>query len=93
MLCLDIFGRLACEQRAFERAARLLGSAVALHEATGSDMFASPSDCADHERVLSTVRTALGDDVFAAAWAEGRAMTLEQAINCALSLNVDSQKP
>jgi hypothetical protein len=32
---------------------------------------------------LATARASLGDQAFAAAWAEGRAMTLEAAIQCA----------
>ena len=33
---------------------------------------------------LSCARSTLGDEAFAAAWAEGRAMTLEQAVAYAL---------
>lgn len=90
MLCLEIFGRVAFERGAPERAARLLGATAALQEATGEELFPSPLDRADHERVLSALRTRLPEDVFAAAWAEGRAMTLEQAIDDALSIGSDT---
>jgi hypothetical protein len=36
-------------------------------------------------RNLAAVRAALGEEAFAAAWAEGRAMSLEQAITLALA--------
>jgi hypothetical protein len=38
-----------------------------------------------HDRSVAAVRTALGEEVFAAAWAEGQAMPLEQA--CAYALD------
>jgi len=34
---------------------------------------------------LATIRAALGDEEFAAAWAEGKAMTLDQALDAALA--------
>jgi hypothetical protein len=33
---------------------------------------------------VTAVRTALGEEVFARAWAAGREMALEEAIRCAL---------
>jgi hypothetical protein len=42
-----------------------------------------------HDQVLAAVRTTLTADAFVAAWAEGRAMTLEQAVAYAL----DEQTP
>ena len=38
-----------------------------------------------HDQCTVTLRTRLGEETFAAAWAEGRAMTSEQAIGCALA--------
>jgi hypothetical protein len=38
----------------------------------------------NHECMEAAARERLGDAAFAAAWAEGRAMTLEQAIAYAL---------
>jgi predicted ATPase len=65
-----------------ERAARLLGAAQALMDTT--DVVIGPDDRVDVEHDLPTVRAQLGETSFAAAWAEGRAMTLEQAITYAL---------
>jgi tetratricopeptide (TPR) repeat protein len=41
-------------------------------------------DVADHDAAIQAARVALGDTAFATAWAEGQAMTLEQAVAYAL---------
>jgi tetratricopeptide (TPR) repeat protein len=64
-----------------EHAARLWGAAERLREASGLIMDAFERDT--HERALASAR-ALGEERFAAAWAAGRALTLEQAIAEAL---------
>ncbi len=75
------------QQRAeLERAARLYGAAEALEDS----MIARPEfgvfgDSAPRAPI-PVLRTRLGEATFAAAWAEGRAMTLEQAMTLALSL-------
>jgi len=61
-----------------EDAARLLGAAAVMRETTGSPV--SPFDRADYERDLDAVRAALGEEAFAAAWATGKTLSLEQAI-------------
>jgi len=38
---------------------------------------------ADFHASLAAARAMLGDDAFSQAWAEGQAMTLEQAVACA----------
>jgi predicted ATPase/Tfp pilus assembly protein PilF len=65
-----------------ERAARLFGAAEALREAIGAPL--PPSDRTEHDRHVATARAALDEAAFAAAWAEGRALPLEQAIALAL---------
>jgi hypothetical protein len=67
-----------------ERAARLFGAAEELREAMGFRPL-WPSERAEHERPVTAVRTALGQEAFAAAWTEGRAMSLEDAIAYALA--------
>jgi AMMECR1 domain-containing protein len=64
------------------RAARLLGAAEALRGAIG--LFRTPRDEEANARLIATVRAALGEERFAASWEEGRAMSLEQAIEYAL---------
>jgi predicted ATPase/transcriptional regulator with XRE-family HTH domain len=60
-------------------AARLWGMAEALREAMGYPL--PPVFCADYEHALATARTQLGEKDFAAAWAEGRMTTPEQALS------------
>ncbi len=72
-----------------ERAARLFGAATALREAIGGTL--SPGERPAYERNVATVRGQLDETAFAAAWAEGRVMTVEQAITYALEgIEVDS---
>ena len=61
-----------------EQAARVLGAAAALRDEIGVPL--PPGDRDAYERDLAAVRTALGEAALVAAWAEGRAMSLEQAI-------------
>jgi hypothetical protein len=68
-----------------EQAARLLGAAEALRVATHVPV--PPVDQTDYERTVAAARAHLDEATFAAAWAEGRAMTLEQAIDLALAVN------
>lgn len=65
-----------------ERAARLFGAAQALYERIGRAV--DPGDRTGYHRNLSAVRARHDETALAAAWAEGRAMTLEQAIAYAL---------
>jgi predicted neutral ceramidase superfamily lipid hydrolase len=68
-----------------KRAAWLFGAAEALRETSGASI--PPVDRADYDRILAAVRAQLDEQTFAAAWAEGRAMTLEQAIAYALEVD------
>ena len=61
---------------------RLLGTAQTLREAIGSPM--APPDRPLVARAVAAARRSLGDDAFSTAWAEGRALTLEQAVAYAL---------
>jgi hypothetical protein len=40
----------------------------------------------DYDQVASAAREALGSELFAMAWAEGRAMILEQAVEAAMEV-------
>jgi hypothetical protein len=80
---LEIAARLALAEGWPERAARLLGAADALRDAIGAPL--PPVYRAAHEHDMATARTALGDAAFAAAWAAGRALALEQAVAEALA--------
>jgi predicted ATPase/class 3 adenylate cyclase len=60
------------------RAARLWGTAEAMREAIGAPL--PPIERSDYEQAVATVRDHLGEEAFASAWAEGRAMTAEQVL-------------
>jgi hypothetical protein len=62
--------------------ARLFGAAEAIREVIGRPL--ARDQLALHERGVAAVKRRLDPDVFATAWEEGRAMTLEQAIAYAL---------
>jgi len=59
-------------------AARLWGTAEAMREAIGAPL--QPIERADYEHAVAAVRDQLGEEAFASAWAEGRAMTPEQVL-------------
>jgi hypothetical protein len=65
------------------KAARLFGAAEVLRDTLGFRPY--PSDQAYYEQCIDSARAALGDTGYEAAWSEGRAMTLEQAIEYALT--------
>jgi hypothetical protein len=64
------------------RAARLFGAAAALREAIGAPV--EPRHRAAYCRQVSRAREQLSEEAFAAAWAKGAAMGLDQAISSAL---------
>jgi tetratricopeptide (TPR) repeat protein len=67
-----------------QAAARLLGASEALMEALDINMPAS--DWSTLDRSVAAVREQLDEATFEAAWAEGRAMSLEQAVSYALEV-------
>jgi len=80
---LEDLAALARRERQWERAGRLLGAAEAFCEALG----ARPPVAVvlEYDRTVAEARAALGEAAFAAAWAEGRTMSLEEAMAYALS--------
>jgi hypothetical protein len=63
-------------------AAHLGGAAEALREALGAALH--PVLHAGHEQAVQAMRAALGEAACAAAWAEGQALSLEEAVALAL---------
>jgi ATP/maltotriose-dependent transcriptional regulator MalT len=84
--CLECLAEVAAAQGRPQRGARLMGAAEGLLDAIGASW--PPNYVAGRERAMAVIRTALGDETSAAAWAEGRAMTLQQAIAYALEASV-----
>ncbi len=66
----------------FERAALLFGASDALLDTIGE--VRDVTDGADHNHMVATARAQLDEASFAAAWAAGRALTLDEAIAEAL---------
>ncbi len=85
---LEAFASVAIHETDEERGARLWGAAAALRETIGSPL--SPADREKQGREMTAVRERMGADAFAEAWAQGRAMTMEQAIEYALEGDTDA---
>jgi hypothetical protein len=66
-----------------ERAVRLLAAAMTLEEVVGTRVW--PAHRRERDGWLGQARAALGPARFACTWAEGEAMTLEQALAAALT--------
>jgi predicted ATPase/transcriptional regulator with XRE-family HTH domain/Tfp pilus assembly protein PilF len=80
--CLAALAGVALSQGQPERAVRLLGATDAMLETTGAPLY--PVDAIDYERTLSASKHQLREKEWETAWAEGRAMTVEQAVAYAL---------
>ncbi|HEY3248127.1 MAG TPA: tetratricopeptide repeat protein [bacterium] len=84
-LATSLIGRaaVATAQNQMRRAAVLFGAAEALREAIS---VPPPPFIRDgYDQLVAETRTALGEPAFTTAWTEGRSMTLDQAIDFALS--------
>jgi predicted ATPase/DNA-binding CsgD family transcriptional regulator len=75
---LEQLGEVIAVHGEFTRTARLWGAAEALRDAMAAPL--PPVYRAEYEQAVIAVRSALGEKAFAAAWAEGRTMTPEQAL-------------
>jgi predicted ATPase/DNA-binding SARP family transcriptional activator/DNA-binding CsgD family transcriptional regulator len=80
---LEGLAEVACTRGHLERTARLFGAAETLRETIAAPI--PPCERADHDRNVSVARAGLGEEVFARARARGRAMTLDVALQYALS--------
>jgi predicted ATPase/DNA-binding XRE family transcriptional regulator/predicted negative regulator of RcsB-dependent stress response len=77
---------LAGAQGQGERSTRLFGAAEGLMEAVGAPVYNYVKvDPSLYQRTKASALSQLGEEAFEAAWAEGQAMTFEQAVECALS--------
>ena len=65
-----------------QRAARLYGATETFY--AQFRFLISPLERENHERNIAAVRAALGEEALSALWEEGRAMTVEQAVEYAL---------
>ncbi|MDQ4127662.1 MAG: helix-turn-helix transcriptional regulator, partial [Actinomycetota bacterium] len=76
------------EQARPEHAARLWGAAEALREAIGMNLSPFDRTHSRYEERLAAARSLMDEGSWEAAWAEGRAMGPEEAIEYALSEGV-----
>jgi predicted ATPase/DNA-binding CsgD family transcriptional regulator len=75
----------AASQGQLVRATRLWAVSDAVREAFSMQLTALTRSATDYEGRLGAVRAELSEEAFERAWAEGRTMTLEQAVEYALS--------
>jgi ATP/maltotriose-dependent transcriptional regulator MalT len=83
VLLLREIGCLLLEQNRTERAARVLGAADRHRSEIGLEL--EPQELAEYDRAVERARAELGAQAFQAAWSLGRAMTLDEAADHALS--------
>jgi non-specific serine/threonine protein kinase len=89
--CLEGFAGLAGARAQGERAAQLWGAAEALRTNIGAPV---PPDARPYyERSMAAARARLGEEAWEAAFAEGEAMGLEEAVEYALSEEERSTTP
>jgi predicted ATPase/class 3 adenylate cyclase len=84
--CLEGLGVIAV-RRTPDRAARLLAAAESVREAIGAPL--PPFEHAKQANSVNCIRDVLSAPALTAAWTEGRAMTLEQAVEYALATDPD----
>jgi DNA-binding NarL/FixJ family response regulator len=75
---LECVATLAGKTRSYQEAARLFGAAAAIRQRIGVVRFKVWD--ADHEAAVAALRDALGKNGFDSAWAEGAALSTEEAI-------------
>jgi predicted ATPase/DNA-binding CsgD family transcriptional regulator len=80
--CLEKLAEANSLQSRFQSAAIIFGAAAAVRAQASAMMDAV--DRPDYERTISRIRTALGEDIFESAWAEGEGMPLEVLVDYAL---------
>ena len=76
--CLEGLASVVAAQGALAWAARLWGAAEFLREHCGIPL--TPVELADYTPAVAAVRTHLEEQVFHAAWTQGRTLTIEQVL-------------
>jgi hypothetical protein len=89
--CLEGLGGVAGARGEAARAVRLFGATAVLRELVG--YAREPVDQPGFARWSAPVRATLGEEAFAAAWAEGEAMTLDDAVAEALAIAHEGDRP
>jgi non-specific serine/threonine protein kinase len=76
----DGFGLIAAALGLPELAARLYGANERVAEESGTNPFGTEAYRPMQERAIASIREALGDNAFAAAWAAGRELSVSDAL-------------
>lgn len=82
---LEGLGKLAALAGHCKRAARLFGAAEALRERIARPL--APNSQEDYDRHIALLRMAMVPEAFAASWNEGRALSLDQAVEEAMHVS------
>jgi hypothetical protein len=80
---LECMAFIAKGQEQGERAVKLMSAAEALREASSSPR--TPQERLEYERELEGLRAGLDEKAFDLLWAEGQSMTMDQAVDFAMS--------
>jgi non-specific serine/threonine protein kinase len=88
---MHVLGASACEEGLPVRSARLWGAAESVLDALGLGL--GPAERYFYEPYFTVARARLGEEAFEMAWAEGQSMTLEGAIEYALSSEAEDTLP
>jgi hypothetical protein len=83
-MCLEKFAGVAALRGSYERAACLLGAAQAVRTATHTVVETGKLDRQDYEHCVQRVKAGIGEACSEMYRTEGRAMTIEKAIEYAL---------
>ena len=88
---LECLADLACDTESHQEAARLLGAAHAVRQRMGAVRLKVHD--AGHDKLADAIRNMLGDNDFEAAWAEGTALSTEEAIAYAQRGHGERKRP
>jgi tetratricopeptide (TPR) repeat protein len=92
--CLEGLAGIAVDRGEYARAARLCGAAEAVFETTDVRTYWHLPERMRTQRQLAAGRAALGEAAWAAAWAEGQALSIEESVTQALApLALDAPPP
>jgi tetratricopeptide (TPR) repeat protein len=89
LFAFEVLAAIAAADGRIERAVRLCACARVLHEAIGSRTVELGQP--DLEQIAHDLRFALGEEAFAEAWEQGRAMTSDEALDYAIEEDADPE--
>jgi hypothetical protein len=81
--CLEELAATAVARREFDRAVRLYAAAAGLREIIGSPLW--PAELEQQTATLADLRRAMGEASYGRSWADGRGMSVDDAVALALA--------